>query len=118
MGRPLAGLLRPGARTSSLFGRPMVTGGPFRLAPLSATALRLDAAAQRIHEIDDLRRLALARRLDLLSGLLLLQQVLPPRLGLRSAPAQSAPSSSRRYAWRGRAYPCDLIPEACAGQLA
>jgi hypothetical protein len=41
----------------------------------SACSLHLDAPAQRIHKIGDFRRFALARRLDLLAGLLLLQQI-------------------------------------------
>src|SRR5262245_64385726 len=46
-----------------------------RLPALSAT-FGLHRPAQRIHEVDDLGRSALARRLDLLAGLLFLQQVL------------------------------------------
>src|SRR5262249_8407807 len=40
-----------------------------------AAALRFDAAAERVHEIDHLGGGALLRALDLLPGLLLLQQV-------------------------------------------
>jgi hypothetical protein len=49
----------------------MMSSSSRGLAPL-ATALRLDNPAQRIHEVDDLRRGALVRRLDLLRRLLLL----------------------------------------------
>ena len=45
------------------------------LAP-TANALCVHASAQSIHETDDFRWLALSRRLDLLAGLLLLQQLL------------------------------------------
>ena len=38
----------------------------------AAGAFRLDTSTQRVHEIDGLRRLALARRLDRLAGLFLL----------------------------------------------
>src|SRR5258705_8574874 len=70
----LARLLRPCARASRLLGRPSVGRGPGGLAPF-ALAVGFDTPAQRIHEVDDLRRLA-ARRLDLLAGLLLLQEIL------------------------------------------
>ena len=53
----------------------MVARAARGLAPLAA-ALGLDAPTQRIQEVDDLRRLAIARRLDLLAGLLLLQHIL------------------------------------------
>jgi hypothetical protein len=46
------------------------------LSPFAAAALRLDTPTQCVHEIDDLGRLALSRRLYLLARLLLLQQLL------------------------------------------
>jgi hypothetical protein len=53
----------------------MTSCSPRRLPPLPAGPLRLDAPAQRIHEVYDLRRLTLARDIDLLAGLLLLQEI-------------------------------------------
>jgi hypothetical protein len=51
-------------------------GVPLGLPAFAAPAFRVHASAQCIHEIDDLRRCALSWNLDLLTGLLLLQQVL------------------------------------------
>jgi len=42
------------------------------LSSFATGAFRLDTSTQRVHEIDGLRRLALARRLDRLAGLFLL----------------------------------------------
>src|SRR6266481_2816912 len=47
-----------------------------RLSSRTAGALRAHAAAQRVHEVDDLGRLALFGRFDLLARALLLQQLL------------------------------------------
>jgi hypothetical protein len=49
----------------------MVAAGSSRLPALSGvSSLGLHAPAQRVHQIDDLGRLAPARRLDLFAGLL------------------------------------------------
>jgi hypothetical protein len=52
----------------------MISCSPRRRSP--PRPLRLDAAAQRIHEVHDLRWLTLGWSFDLLTGLLLLQQIL------------------------------------------
>jgi hypothetical protein len=69
-------LSSPRARPSGLLRRSMDAGTSRGLLSFPAAALRPDTPTQRIHEIDDFGRLALARRFDLLTGLLLLQQFL------------------------------------------
>src|SRR5262245_49744102 len=64
------------ARSRDLPWRAMACCSTRRCLPAPAAALSLHRSAQRIHEVDDFRRLALARRLDLLAGLLFLQQLL------------------------------------------
>src|SRR5690349_20704622 len=51
-------------------------GGPPRLSSGGGLLLRLDAAAQRVHQIDDLRRLAQLLPLDRLARLLPADQLL------------------------------------------
>lgn len=50
----------------------MIARGSRGLSSFATAAFRLDTSTQRVHEIDGLRRLALARRLDRLAGLFLL----------------------------------------------
>ena len=52
----------------------MIARGSRGLSSFATGAFRLDTSTQRVHEIDGLRRLALARRLDRLAGLLLFEQ--------------------------------------------
>lgn len=54
----------------------MIARGSRGLSSFAAGAFRLDTSTQRVHEIDGLRRLALARRLDRLAGLFLFEQFL------------------------------------------
>jgi hypothetical protein len=51
-------------------------GATRRRLPALSAGLGFHGAAKRIHEVDDLGRSTFARRLDLLSGLLFLQQLL------------------------------------------
>ena len=54
----------------------MIARGSRGLSSFATAAFRLDTSTQRVHEIDGLRRLALARRLDRLAGLFLFEQFL------------------------------------------
>jgi hypothetical protein len=54
----------------------MIARGSRGLSSFATAAFRLDTSTQRVHEIDGLRRLALALRLDRLAGLFLFEQFL------------------------------------------
>ena len=71
----LASLFRTRARTPRLLWGAVIARARCSLAPVTAASFCLHTTPERVHEVDDLGRLAFARRLDFLPGLLLLQQL-------------------------------------------